>query len=231
MKKKPAGGTGLRENIVMVRWVLIIASAYLMLFSDGAPGAKGIGPVVIVLFLASNLVVSRLPEERFTTHGLKIGIAAFDTLVITTAAYIAGQVSVELLLLFLAVVVLAAAGLELGVIARVTLALSVTDILLMWLTGNELVWHSSMLLRIPFLLSAGLVYGALVEAGFAQPGTGRRMPLVAVDAVTRALVSQRDAIGRCQTALADGASRAAALNALNEIAGHNQEMQATMGRI
>ena len=219
----------LRETIVMVRWVLIIACAYLILFGDGA-GALGPGPFVIAVFLVSNLVVGRLPQDRFGTRGFKVSIAALDNLLITISLYLARQLSVEVLVLFLAVVVLAAAGLELGVIARITLALSVTDILLMWLAGNQLAWQSSMLLRVPFLLSAGLVYGALVEAGFAGSGESHRIPLVVVDTLTTALVSQRDAIRRCQVGLTDGTS-SAAMNALNEIASQNQEMQATMARL
>ncbi len=222
--------TSVRETIIMVRWVLIIACGYLILFSDHAPLTPVAGPIVVVAFLASNLLLGRMPRERFGTRGFKIAIAAVDTALIVTSLYLGEQFSVEMLMLFLAVVVLAAAGLEIGVIARVTLALSVADVALVWLTGNEVAWRSSMLLRIPFLLSAGLVYGALVEAGFAAGGGVHRIPLVAMDALTAGLLSQRDAIMRCQSALADGGTAAAQI-ALQEIATQNEDMQAKIGRM
>lgn len=232
MTKESTANVSLRGTIVMVRWALIIACAYLILFSEGSSGALGFGPVVIVAFLASNLVVGRLRGDHFETRGFKVGLAALDTLLIAAALYLANQFSVEVLLLFLAVVVLAAAGLELPVIARITLVLSVADVLLMWLTGNQLAWRSSMLLRVPFLLSAALVYGALVEAGLRGSGKSEspHMPLVAVDTVSAVLVSQRDAIERCQAALSGNGS-SVALNALNEIANQNRQMQTTIARI
>ncbi len=222
--------TNVRETIIMVRWVLITACGYLILFSDHAPLNPVAGPIVVAAFLASNLLLGRLPREQFGTRGFKIAIGAVDTVLIAISLYLGDQFSVEMLMLFLAVVVLAAAGLEIGVIARITLALSVADVALVWLTGNELAWRSSMLLRVPFLLSAGLVYGALVEAGFAPGGNMHRIPLVAIDALTAGLLSQRDAILRCQSAMADGGSAAARV-ALQEIATQNEEMQAKIGRL
>jgi hypothetical protein len=184
-----------------------------------------------VVFLASNLVVGRLPGASLATREFKIGIAVFDTALIASSLYLAQQLSVEVLLLFLAVVVLAAAGLELGVIARITLLVSVADVVLMWLTSREPIWRSSMLLRVPFLLSAGLLYGALVEAGIGGgPRQPRRMPVVAIDVLTTAVAAQRQAIARCQAALSDRPT-GAALDALNEIASQNQEMHTTIARL
>jgi len=215
----------------MVRWALIISCGYLLLFSEGAAGVHGLGLVMIATFLGSNLLVGRLPQDFLSTREFKVGIAAFDTVLIASSLYLAQQLSVEILLLFLAVVVLAAVGLELAVIARITLALATADLLLGWLTGNQLGWRTSVLLRAPFLLSAALVYGALVEAGLSRSGDARRIPLIAIDTLSSALVSQRDAIGRCQAALPLENPPGAVVNALNEIAGQNQQMQATMGRL
>lgn len=230
MTSSAATGAGVREVIIMVRWVLIIACGYLILFSENAPANPTAGPFVVAVFLASNLVLGRLPQERFGTRGFKVGIALLDTLLIAVSLYLANQLSAEMLMLFIAVVILAAAGLELGVIARITLALSVADVILVWLTGSQPAWRTSMLLRVPFLLSVGLVYGALVEAGFARSGGTHSVPLVAIDALTAGLLSQRDAIMRCQAALANGGS-SAAQSALQEVASQNLEMQAKIGRV
>jgi hypothetical protein len=230
MTKAPGGKASLRETIVMVRWVLIIACAYLILFSDGGAGATNTGLVVIAAFLASNLLAGRLPQEYFATRSLKVGIAAVDTVFITVSVYLAHQFSVEVLMLLLAVVVLASAGLELAVIARLTLVLSVADVVLVWLTGSAPVWRTSMLLRVPFLLSVSLVYGALVEAGLGGSPNARRQPLVALDMLATSLSAQREAIERCQAALSGNGS-SAALSALSEVANQNLEMQTTIGRV
>src|SRR5262249_43390725 len=84
---KASANHSLRATIVLIRWVLIIACSYLILFSDGA-NAVGLGPLVIVLFLASNLLVGRMPEERFATREFKLGVAALDTMFIAASLYI-----------------------------------------------------------------------------------------------------------------------------------------------
>jgi hypothetical protein len=230
MTESSSSNASVRETIVMVRWVLIVACAYLILFSDGGTGTMNTGLVLIAAFLASNLLAGRLPQDYFATREFKVGIAAVDTVFITASVYLAHQFSVEILMLFLAVVVLAAAGLELAVIARLTLALSVADIVLVWLTGNAPVWRTSMLLRVPFLLSAGLLYGALVEAGLGGSPNSRRQPLVVLDTLAASLSAQREAIERCQAALSGNGS-SVALSALTEVASQNLKMQTTMGRL
>jgi hypothetical protein len=154
----------IRETIVLVRWVFIIACAYIMLFSEGQENYLGLAPAVIALFLASNLLVGRLSPETVATQGFRVGVGLLDTVLISATLVLAGQLSVEILLLFLAIMVMTIAGLELAVIARLTIVLSLGDVLLVWLTGSDSVWRSSMLLRVPFLLTAALLYGSLAEA-------------------------------------------------------------------
>jgi len=59
-----------REAVVTLRWLLIIAAAYLMLFSSQAAPGLGICAIVIVL-LISNVVLARMPDEV-------VGRAGFD---------------------------------------------------------------------------------------------------------------------------------------------------------
>ncbi len=212
---KDQGQPDRRETIVMVRWALIIACAYLVLFSEGSAGGHGLGLLVIATFLTSNLAVGRLSPETIDTNRFSIGLALLDSVLIATSLYVAGQLVVELLVLCLGVLVLAIAGLRLGVVAAVTLAMTGVYLFIVWLPGGESLWRSSMLLRVPFLLCTALTYSWMTEPA----------PLPLAGALTDSLSAQVEAIRRCHAALSES-SLAAARAALDEIATKNQEMQA-----
>jgi hypothetical protein len=224
-----------RDTIVLVRWALVIACAYLVLFSEGSSGARGLGPWVIVVFLASNLVVGRFSLEFLSTPRFVIGIGVLDSVLIGASLYCAGQMSVELLVLFLGVLVSAIAGFRSGLIAGITLGLTFASLLIVWFGGAQPLWRSSMLLRVPFLLAAALVYAWLSEAGRHLPSADGQADAMrpsgyGVDALMQDLSRQLDAIKRCQTALANG-SLAAAQTAMAEIAQQHREISATAARL
>jgi len=216
-----------RQTIVMVRTALAIACAYLILFSQGSSGATGMGPLVIVFFLASNLVVGRLRPELIGTQPFNVSIAVLDTVLIAASLYFAGQLSVELVVLFLGVLILAIAGLHLGAIASVTIGMSVVYILLVWMGGRESLTQSSMLLRVPFLLCAALVYGWVTEAARSERAAHEQDVAAGNSSVANDLGAQSEAIRRCEQAMADGA-HGTACAALDEIAALNAKMQAKL---
>ncbi len=214
-----------RQMIVMVRSSLIVACAYLILFSEGSSGAQGIGPLIIALYLASNLVVGRLRPEVIGTQPFNVTIAILDTILIAASLFLAGQASVEMVVLFLGVLIVAIAGLRATAIAGVTLALCAAYLLMAWVSGRDLS-RSSMLLQVPFLLCAAMVYGWVTEAARAQ---SRR---VGASQQTEALVAdlsaQLETVTRCQAMLSEGAASAALPAGLEEIAAQNRQMQAKL---
>ncbi len=210
--------------IVTVRWALILTCAYLMLLGRGSGVPTGVGPLLIAAYLTSNLLVGRARQPL--TQVTKLGIAVLDSAFIAASLWVAGQLSVELLLLCLGVLVLAIAGLPVGVIAMVTLALSLCSLALGWLTGSDSLLESSVLLRVPFLLGAAMVFAALVN--------GSRRAFVPRDSdellesVRAQVAQQNDALRRCNAALADGAV-ASARTALEDVIFHNRQMAIRLG--
>lgn len=212
-----------RGTIVMVRWALIITCAYLMLFSEQTRGATVLGPLVIVAFLASNLIIGRLPGRAVTGPGFHLGIATLDTVLIGLSLFCAGQLSVELVVLLLGVLVLAIAGMRLSIIAVLTIGLAVASLLMVWVNGSEPLQHSSMLLRVPFLLAAAVAYAWLAETEKPQSAVGAR-PTDVVSDMVRDLELQFEAIERCQTAASQGLV-SATQSLLAEIAQVNRRMR------
>jgi len=214
-----------RDNLVLVRWALIMACAYLILFSQGKSGPWGLG--VIGVFLASNVLLGRLSDELVSAPKFSIGVGALDSVLIGTSLYLAGQLNVELLVLFLGILVLAIAGLRLPTIAMVTLGMTLAYMGMVWAAGNGSPWQTSLLLRAPFLLGAALLYASLADSSTREVKSGQA-PSAAVEAIARELTGQLDAIRRCQNAATDG-SNVEVRAALEEIAAHNRAMQQKVG--
>jgi len=213
------------DTMVMVQWTLAIACAYLVLFSSGSPGEVGLGALVIVAFLAANLVVGRLRPAVVSSAQGNLGVAAMDTVLIVASLYVAAQLSVELIVLCLGILFLAVAGLRLGAIAAASAGLMLVYVLMVALfSGTESLEKTSTLLRVPFLFTAAITYAWLVEVGRNAANDSRAQ---ASSQLTQELSAQREAIARCQTAVSQGATDVAAA-ALREIAGQNESMQSKL---
>ena len=213
-------GVQRRDMIVTVRWALILACSYLVLFSEGS-ASRVLGPLVVAVYLASNLIIGRMRPETVNQQQFNVGVALFDSVFIGLCLYLAGQLEVELVVLCLGILVLAIAGFRLGVIAGATLALTAAYVVLVWLGGSESLWKSSMLLRLPFLLCAALAYSWMTETSkshVAEKGA-------VVNRLVADLGAQLDAIHRCQSAV--GGDKAAR-TALEDVATLNQAMKAKL---
>lgn len=212
-----------RDTLATVRWALIIACAYLVLFSEKSSGALGAGPLVIAVFLATNLAIGRLRPEVVAAPGFAVGLAVLDTALIVTSLHVAGQLSVELVVLCLGVLILTIGGLRTGPIAAATMGMTAAYLLIVWLSGSAILWRSSMLLRVPFLLTAALCYAWLAEPG--RRGSAAATPggSEVANAFSRDLSAQREAIRRCQEAFEQGRTSAAQAG-LNAIAAYNDDM-------
>jgi 4-amino-4-deoxy-L-arabinose transferase-like glycosyltransferase len=192
-----------RDSIVLVRWALTITCAYLVLFSEQSRGASGLAALVIVTFLASNLIIGRLPARTLTWPSFHITVAALDTVLIGLSLFCAGQLSAELIVLLLGVLVLAIGGIRLGVIAALTIGMAGLSLLMVSVNGSEPLRHSSMLLRVPFLLAAAVAYAWLAETGRHDPAEEKRAADVVGD-MAHDLSHQFEMIERCQSAAAQG---------------------------
>ena len=219
-----------RETIVMVRWALILTCAYLTLFGRGTTGPSWLGPLLVAAFLASNVVVGRMARSYFGLQSFKIGVAVMDTCFIAASLWVAQQLSVELLLLCLGVLILAIAGLSLGVIAAVTIALSLASLIVAWLGGTQIVWQSSILLRVPLLLGAALVFALLVEGqGGRRAATSHTTTDDLLDNLASHVTKQHEAIRRYSAAMAENAA-GSARDAMEDIVLHNRQMEQKLAR-
>ncbi len=145
-----------RQAIVMLRWVLMIALSYVVVFGGGARiEAAGL---CVGFFLASNLVLMRLPARVFDHQAFDFLLAAFDLAGITFGLWLCGSAGPDFFFLFFFAIFLAALG-ERPELTALAASFAATAYLVFLYPGSG--WNSALLLRVPFLFIAALMYGHL----------------------------------------------------------------------
>ena len=204
------------STILLVQWALALACIYMVLFSEESGGVASWGSLAMVAFLVTNVMIGRVHVTPTNRRSFMAIVGFIDAVLIVACLQAAGQLSLELVLLCLGIVILAVAGLRLPTIAIASVLMTVAYLLIIGLTGDESPWRAGTLLRLPVLFIAAVVYAWFVELGSASPTNAQ--------GATSDLALQRAAIERCKQALGSGAV-AAAENALIEIEQRAQALE------
>jgi hypothetical protein len=206
----PAASQVRHSTILLVQWALALACTYMVLFSEQSRGIAGWGSFVVLAFLLMNFAIGRVDAMTAQGRTFMVVVGLLDAVLIVASLQASGQLSVELILLCLGIVILAVAGLRLPTIAIGSLGMMSAYMLIVVWTGDESPWHTGTLLRLPFLFTAAVVYAWFVELGSSTSAAAG-----AAD-VKEELASQLRAIERCRLALGSE-QPSAAESALAEI--------------
>ncbi len=149
---------------VLLRLTLIIATAYLLLVESEFAFPQG--PVLILLgaALASNLLLGHIDERTTRTPIFGFAVVTFDTIWVTSALLYSGHFNAEFFFLYFFVILLAAIGESLSLIAIGAVVVCIGYVYLMIRSGQTpTLWDSPSLIRIPFLFTTTAFYGYLIE--------------------------------------------------------------------
>ncbi len=216
-------------TLMHVQWAFALACAYLVLFNENAVWTLS-GALLIAGLFALNLILGRLRPEWLSSSGFTIGLALTDIVLVAACLYVANQLTLEIVLLCLGVLVLSIAGLRIGTIAVVTLVMMALYLLSVWMTSSETFLKSSVLLRVPLLFTSAIVFAWLVEAGSSSSQRMAHGVVTPVAELDGKLNAQLEAIRSAQAALRDGASDKAGA-ALDEVLEQNRAIQMRMRAI
>jgi hypothetical protein len=209
-------------TILLVQWALALACTYMVLFSERSSGIAGLGSAIVIGFLVLNVVLGRVDSNLAQSRSFMVAVGLIDAVLIVASLQASGQLSVELVLLCLGIVILAVAGLRLPTIAIASLGMMSAYMLIVVWTGDESPWHMGTLLRLPFLFTAAVVYAWFVELGTSGAADARA-------ALREDLTSQLVAIERCR--LAPGSAQpSAAEHALAEIEDRARSLESKLAR-
>jgi signal transduction histidine kinase len=152
------------STFLLLRYVLIVAAAYLFLFG-GRPAASPLAIVVISIALLSNVIVGQLSEHRLMRPVALGVVICFDIAWIAFGLWHEGIFGSGSFVLYFLILFLAAVGQSLFLLLGTSLVLSAIDIFLFILPSGAggPIWTSQSLVRIPFMFIAALFYGYLAE--------------------------------------------------------------------
>ena len=164
VRHDPTDGLPPDRAFRLLRYTLIVATAYLLLVEEnlGLPPIPAL--LLIVAALASNVAISLLPARLTGSPYFGPAVIIGDTLWITAALLISGRFTAEFFFLYFFILLLAAIGETLWLIALAAVAVCGAYLYVMAATGGGWSWWSSpSLIRIPFLFTAAAFYGYLVD--------------------------------------------------------------------
>ncbi|MFQ5916593.1 MAG: sensor histidine kinase [Candidatus Binatia bacterium] len=160
---KNSGGDK-KYTIIILQWVIAIATSFLILFQKGEVSEDPLVYGLIVIFLFTSLILYRLPEDAFYHGFFDVTLLIWDTLILSIAIYANQEISWELFLLYFFVLFLAAMGESMWKIVLGSVIINIVYIGFLVQQGAELTQlDSDVYVRISFLFGVSILYGYLSE--------------------------------------------------------------------
>jgi signal transduction histidine kinase len=149
--------------LILLRYVLIAAAAYLFLFEGEIASPTIIGALIAVALL-SNVLLSHVPQSILTRPSAVGLIVSIDIAWIASGLWIKGNFGSDIFFLYFFILFLAAMGQNLMLIVGAGVLVGVMDLTLHVAPGEgQSIWTSPSLIRVPFIFTAALFYGHLTE--------------------------------------------------------------------
>ena len=157
------------ELILLLRWVLIIAASYLVIFSHPLKDLPTINALFVAVYLGSNILFAEI-MPRLRARGIfEWCVVAFDTMAVAGAMLLTGNASGEFFVLYFVILFLSALSERIGLVAVATVLIIVTYLYtLSGFVDLHRMMDEGHLVRIPFLFAVALFFGNLVQTARAQ---------------------------------------------------------------
>lgn len=160
-----------QRALLLLRYTLIVATAYLLLVEEHFALPPIWTILVVVAALASNVVIAQLPARVTGATSFGAALVLVDTVWITALLLHSGRFNAEFFFLYFFVLLLAAIGENLRLIVVGAVAVCGAYIYVLTATGGSWeLWSSPSLIRIPFLFTAAAFYGYQVERTRSERG-------------------------------------------------------------
>src|SRR2546426_5548076 len=152
------------KAFLLLRYTLIAATAYLN-FVENKFSSPPVGVVLaITAALLSNVLATNLPARVSSSSGFGLAVIVADTAWITAALIASGHFDAEFFYLYFFVLLLAAIGENLTLIAVGAVVVCGAYLYALSVTGSGWsLWRSPTVIRIPFLFAAAAFDGYLVD--------------------------------------------------------------------
>jgi signal transduction histidine kinase len=151
------------STLVLLRYVLIAAAAYLLLF-EGKTSSPTLIAAIIAVALLSNVLLAHVPEERLIRPATVGALVCFDIAWIAFGLWYGRETGDNIFFLYFFVLFLAAMGQNVLLIAGAGALIGLVDLaILVGPSQLQSGWTSPSLIRVPFIFTTALFYGYLTE--------------------------------------------------------------------
>jgi PAS domain S-box-containing protein len=153
-----------KKTIFLVRLMVIITSAYFILFSSGSgKELEAYVYIFIAFYLLTNLIVVYIPEKYFYDDKIFYGFILFDSILLPAGIYLSGYVGSDLYLMFFFIISLTTMSSRFGYLMINTFFFTFIYTWILYqrglLTGAMSVGYW---IQIPFIVVIAMFYGYLV---------------------------------------------------------------------
>lgn len=151
--------------VLLLRWLVIIITSSLMLFSRGHITSLSLQTFIILTLCLSNFVLTFIPEHIFSKKWFDHLFVLTDTSFVALGIYITGESSSEFYLVYFLVIIATTFGSDLKAIMRNTTIVSVVYIVMLIRNRplETVMYDEGTMLRPPFLFVMSLFYGYLAQ--------------------------------------------------------------------
>ncbi len=147
-----------KQTLLLLRFVLILATILLMAYSKSGLDIASPGYVVALLYLLTNLTLYFIPETRFSRPFITFGVFLVDVVAISVAIFLTQGMQTDFYLIYFLIIFIAAVGQDIrGSILIAIVACALYGWLLYRANPGVSIFNSAILIRIPFLFIVALI--------------------------------------------------------------------------
>jgi PAS domain S-box-containing protein len=159
---------GRRQTILLFRWLIVLTSLLLMIYSGKNVGLTNPGYLLTAFFILSNLGLMFMPKQLFEHTKFVIAVLGVDVVLVSLVIYTAGGAALDLYLLYLLIIIAALPTRTMSVSIVVAFVACVFHATMIYgIHGREALFQASFLIKIPFLFAVAM-FGSLISRQRAQ---------------------------------------------------------------
>jgi signal transduction histidine kinase len=160
----PIGALHQAHAVVLLRWVLIVATSYLVVFSRPLSAVTPTQALFVAAYLASNVALTELLPRLRSPAVLDWLLIIVDTAALSVAVVLTDSSSSDLFVLYFAVLFLSALSERIGLVVGAALLVTVTHLYTVsHFVDLGVLFQQGYMLRIPFLFVVALFFSHLVH--------------------------------------------------------------------
>ena len=162
---KPALDAPKKQTVIRLRWMIVIASCYLLLFSQDALLGQGFVHGFTLFYVVSNASLNFIDQRRFESFSFFSTLVIFDTLALTSSLVVTGQLGSDLYLTYFLLIIIAGFWKDFRWSLAFASLISVLYSYLLYMAEDP---NTFMFLRIPFLFIVSVFYGYFAQTVSAE---------------------------------------------------------------